>query len=348
MLAGLALPVSAYAQCVTDTPAVDACRGGVRVTAAAALPPGATLDLSFLAATLDPSVTWTRTTGATDGFYTDAAGSGFNNFAANAPRISVANGLLVEGGTRTNYLINSGSPVTLTTGTLPIGTYTLWIVGTGTATSSAGTAVGSGFGVASAGVPNVFTVSTAGTAVVTMAGSLTRFQLENNPYPTSYILTTASTATRTIESGIIATSAWFNAAEGTLVTDFVARQLSAVLSDLPSLQTDTANVIESRINNGVVTNLSIVTNANNGSVATPGAFSANTVSRHGITYNSATKLMGTALNGGAYASAVATALPAIGRIFIGAARSVPLDGFIRRVRYWPRALSQAELQSVTT
>ena len=60
LLAGAALPASAFGQCVTDTPAVDACLGGVRLTA----PPGVTFDQSFLGGSLGPGAVFTR---ASDG-----------------------------------------------------------------------------------------------------------------------------------------------------------------------------------------------------------------------------------------------------------------------------------------
>ena len=103
LLAGVALPVMpriARSQCVTDTPSVDACRGGVRITAA--LPPGATLDLSFLTpGTLDPRITFTRASTAT---YFDATGT-MQTAAVNTPRWD-SKGLLIEDA-RTNLVLNS-------------------------------------------------------------------------------------------------------------------------------------------------------------------------------------------------------------------------------------------------
>jgi hypothetical protein len=81
LLAGAALPasVSALGQCVTDTPAVDACLGGVRVTG----PPGKTLDLNFMApGNMPGGITFTRASTAT---YTDASGT-IQTAAINAPR----------------------------------------------------------------------------------------------------------------------------------------------------------------------------------------------------------------------------------------------------------------------
>ena len=141
LLAGAAIPVSAYGQCVTDKFAVDACRGGVRNTAS--LPPGASLDLSFMQpGTLDPLLTFTR---ASTGTYFDSTGT-MQTAAINQPRwdydpITLAlRGLLLEDA-RTNGIRNStmqgaipGSPGTLPTNWFLGGSpaVTPQVVGTGT------------------------------------------------------------------------------------------------------------------------------------------------------------------------------------------------------------------------
>ena len=105
LLAGVALPAAARAQCVTDTPAVDACWGGVRVTS----PPGRTLDLSFMMpGTLPSGVVFTRASTAT---YFDSTGT-MQTAATNAPRwdynptTHALNGLLIEEA-RTNLWLQS-------------------------------------------------------------------------------------------------------------------------------------------------------------------------------------------------------------------------------------------------
>lgn len=108
-------------------------------------------------------------------------------------------GLLIEG-SRTNNLLNSEAPATQTTASLGTGSYTLWVEGSGSATPTGGTATITGGGAATAGSPNTFTVTVAGTVVVTVSGSLTRFQLEAGSWASSYILTTGATATRAQDS----------------------------------------------------------------------------------------------------------------------------------------------------
>lgn len=121
------------------------------------------------------------------------------SFAPNVLRITDL-GLLIEGA-GTNYLLNSDTPATQTTGDLSTGNYCLWVEGSGDATTSAGTATITGAGTATEGSPNLFAVTASGTVVVTVSGALTRFQLEKAPsgatgFPTSYIPTGAVTAAR--------------------------------------------------------------------------------------------------------------------------------------------------------
>lgn len=140
----------------------------------------------------------------------------------------------------TNFLLNSTAPATQTTGSLGTGTYVLWVVGTGTATITAGTGAASGLGAAVAATPIVFTVTVAGTFTVTVTGSLTRFQLENTSYPTSFIPTAGATVQRVAEtlvwtptaspggSGLLGTT-------GTIIGQFIAPSLAGATFPIQSV-----------------------------------------------------------------------------------------------------------------
>ena len=97
----------------------------------------------------------------------------------------------------TQYLGVTGTPATQTTASLGTGTYTLWCEGTGSCIASAGTATITGESAASQNTPNTFTVTVAGTVTVTKTGALTRFNLTNTPYQTSYIENTGAAGTST-------------------------------------------------------------------------------------------------------------------------------------------------------
>lgn len=101
---------------------------------------------------------------------------------------------------KTQYLGVTGTPATQTTSSLGTGAYVLWIEGSGSATVSAGTATITGAGAAVEGTPKQFTVTGAGTVVVTVAGSVTWFQLENGNCPTGYIVNAGAPGTTVVRA----------------------------------------------------------------------------------------------------------------------------------------------------
>lgn len=146
------------------------------------------------------TVTRATTNGtATDLLPTSLAGASFNAFGNNVARLTPGVGILIEEA-RSNFLTNSTAPATQTTGSLNTGTYTLWVNGPGSAIGTAGTGVGCPVTTATQGSPISFTITVAGTCVVTVVGSLNAFQLELNPgavsNPTSLIVTAGTTGAR--------------------------------------------------------------------------------------------------------------------------------------------------------
>jgi hypothetical protein len=302
------------------------------------------LDLNFLTTTLDPRITWTRAQNtATDGIFTDVSGAGFNTFLANAPRISVANGLLIEN-LRTNNLLNSGVPVTQTTASLGTGTYSLWVNGAGSATPSAGTATGSGFAVATQGAPSTFTITVAGTVIVTKTGALNRFQLETGLDVSSYIPTVGAVASRPIDAGTLPVGAWFNPLAGTIVYDIFQPQLVAGNNYcLPGLWIDSNNALEIRlIGAGSVQLLSWLASSTNSALVATGTLAASIVQRVVATYDVTSKVISVSMNGRQPVAMVTPGIATFTQLKFGAVRISPSDGFIRRIRVWPRILSFSE------
>lgn len=120
----------------------------------------------------------------------------------------------------TNYLLNSNAPATQTTGSLGVGTYCMWLTGAGSVAISAGTATITGAGSATAATPLVFQVTVAGTVTATVTAPVTEFQLENSPYPTSFILTAGAPVARNADVYSTQTSGNISAAAGTIALSY--------------------------------------------------------------------------------------------------------------------------------
>lgn len=309
-------------------------------------------DASFLSS-LPAGWTFTRASTATNGFYTDAPGSSYTTVSTNVPKFLPNNGgMLFESQARTNYLLNSATPATLTTGSLTTGwTMILWVIGTGSATVTAGTGAASGgLGTATAGTPLLFTVTTTGTFVVTKTGSLDRWQLERGGAPTSFIVTTAAIATRAAEVCNIPLGAWFDGTQGTLYGE--ATWLTSVgtnnqgicaLSDLttnnrifvsqngsPQFLMTTATVALVNISTGVP----IVVGA---------------VNKMAMRYLTTISVRGAA-NGVLIADQSNKTLPTCTylELPLGAAATLGATSVIRRVSYFNTPLSDGDLQRITT
>lgn len=141
------------------------------------------------------TIACTRANQVTSLLASAAASAPYLTFANNVPALVPGVGLNCFNASQNN-LLNSTAPATQTTASLGVGTYTLWVNGTGSATSSAGTATGSGFGAATDGAPNTFSVTVAGTVVITVAGSLVAFQLEPGSFGTPLIVTAGAALAR--------------------------------------------------------------------------------------------------------------------------------------------------------
>ncbi len=138
---------------------------------------------------------------ATDSLITDAAGSSYNAYATNIPIFY--NGLgLGKWETRTQFLLNSAVPVTQTTASLATGTYQFWCIGSGSVTSSLGTATATGVGAqgCSTGTAQTISISVLGTLTFTVSGSVDRFQLEKGSFPTPFIVSTSVQMVRATET----------------------------------------------------------------------------------------------------------------------------------------------------
>lgn len=192
-----------------------------------------------------------------------------------------------------------------------------------------------------------------GTGAVDTGFYLWAAQLEIGNYPTSYIPTTSSTVTRNIDIAYLSTdTSWFNAAEGTMFCE--ARTNNSVQGDILRMislnEGATANRIETYISTA-------------GSSAHPTQISGSTVANGNSTFTS----INTQPVKSAYAykandfswvsdgststsGASSGAIPVVNRLSIGhsyALSSSSLNGYVRKIAYYPFRLSNNELVEIT-
>ena len=282
-------------------------------------------------------------------------------FGADVPRWG-DRGLLIEGA-RTNAFLNAGAPVSHTSPALAAGYHTLSVVGSGTVAVAANSATGSGFGTASTGSPVTFLLTGGGTVDFTVTGSPARAQCENGAWPTSFIETAGSPASRAADSVVIAgidSAPWYNPAEGTLAVaaEFVTESAALALQPTAQFVAIFSNGTNSEIvagfnRNGTFDAINVflreagVNRVLGGMTPPPGP------GRH---------VMATAWRSGDSAFAVDGALatmttddpftpPPITRLDIGQAATSGginhIDGFIRSISYWRHRLKSETICSIS-
>jgi len=147
----------------------------------------------------------------------------------------------------TNVFLNSTAPVTQTI-TLGTGDWTTSVVGSGTYTTSAGTATATGYGAATDGSDNTINVTGAGTVIFTETVATPDYvQVENTAFSTPPIVTTGSSASRDIEDvrKTLTVGTNFNQREGTLVVEGWVPALSA--ADYPNGLAFNIAAVDSRV-----------------------------------------------------------------------------------------------------
>lgn len=173
-------------------------------------------------------------------------------------------------------------------------------------------------------------------------------QIEAGAFATSYIPTVASTVTRSADVASVNTlSPWFNATEGTLYTE-TASQGNNRIAWLHNTSTGTYDnflyiVLTSGLNARSEVNVSGVSQA---SMITANAASALTTAKIALRYKA--NDFAVCLNAGAVVTDTSGNVPTVDRLQIGwHTDNVYLNGHIRRLVYYPRRLTNAELQALT-
>lgn len=308
------------------------------------------LALDFTTASLDPRVTFTRTTGASNpATYIDSSGV-ITAATNNQPRFDydpvtlVCKGLLIEE-SRTNSLLNSDTLSTQSV-TVTAAARTLSFYGTGQIVlSGAASATVTGTGAYPTRTTLTFTPS-AGTLTLTVTGTVQYAQLEAGAFATSYIPTTSAALTRNADVATMTGtnfSDWFNASEGTFVATVIANTsiLTGVLSANNSSST---YAIDMRVQSSAL--FGRVANAGNVFFASAGAVTNGQSVTSCIGYK--TDDFAVARNGGTPTLDTAGAVPTQpNRLLIGGLDNnvFPLNSHLQKLAYYPQRLINAEVQA---
>jgi hypothetical protein len=175
-------------------------------------------------------------------------------------------------------------------------------------------------------------------------------QLEAGAFPTSYIPTTTTALTRAADVASVNTlSPWFNAVASTIYAEY--QPVSAIASQLAVAFIDTGTGSTNRATVGV----SSAGTSYSAAMVDGGAVQANLTQG---TFSTSAVKNAFAFSANDFAFSVNGASPAVDTsgtvssaftlMQLGSrGGSFPLNGYLRRITYYPRRLSNAELQAIT-
>ena len=251
-------------------------------------------------------------------------------------------GLLVEE-SRSNLLLNSETLATQSV-TVSATAYTLSFYGTGTVTlsgvSTAGPLVGTG---ANARVSLTFT-PTAGSLTLTVSGTVQYANLEAGSFPTSWVPTTASAATRSADVVDVLDAAIANGIR-TLYLEF--RSPASGTRGVASLNDNTANERTSVITSGTDPRLVVVDGGVEQANIDGGMITASTRTRVAVRINA--NDFAISINGGTPVTDTSGTRPTVDRLMLGRTQAGEyLNGALARVIGWRELLPDSTLQTITT
>lgn len=179
-------------------------------------------------------------------------------------------------------------------------------------------------------------------------------QIEQGGFKTSHIPTTAATVTRPPDvANVNDLAPWINAVQGTLYVEYAVNFLGGQGFPGPAALASAAPTSGSRIGFFVSDSGTdnLIANVRESGGATQVQFSG-PVAASGVFYKQGLAYkqndFAGSFNGGAVLLDTSGTVPAVTRLRIGNFDSGQLNGTIRRLRYYPRRLTNDELQALTT
>ena len=173
-------------------------------------------------------------------------------------------------------------------------------------------------------------------------------QLEAGSFPTSYIPTSGAAATRSADvASVDVTDFGYNQSEGSVIVEAQSKEIG--VNRLYALTEDGG--IQNAIYSYAGSSGHLIVRANNVTEANidAGTFVANTYSKLAATYN--TDNCAVTIDGGSVQTDTSANLPTtVNTLFFGASSTTAsyLNGHIKSIKYYPRALTAAQLQEITS
>jgi hypothetical protein len=177
-------------------------------------------------------------------------------------------------------------------------------------------------------------------------------QLEAGAFPTSYIPTTTAAATRADDIATMPLGAWYNAATGSLATESMHSGVRpATFPRIVQIDDGTNNTLVSHligVSSARVYSTGTQSSVSQWQIGPNGVFAANTVFKVASAWAAGSQLVN--VNGANPSSASGATVPNPMNIlrFGRDTGNILQAMYLRRVRYWSRALSATELQQVTS
>lgn len=260
------------------------------------------------------------------------------------PASLAVRGLLIEEA-RTNVLLNSAALSTQSV-SVTAQAYTLSFFGTGTVTLSGASTAGPLAGTATNTRVSLTFTPSAGSLTLTVSGSVLYAQLEAGPVPTSWITTAGASATRAAESAVGSLAGLFESTAGTLAVEYMlSRGNGAASSRVVQLDDGTeSNRLTIFTSNGYSVSLVTVGGVDQASMSIAGVTSG-AVQKVAFAFSANDFAM--AATGGTVQTDTAGSLPTVTTFRIGhAIAGDQLNGYVRRIRYYPRRLTNNELTAL--
>lgn len=180
-------------------------------------------------------------------------------------------------------------------------------------------------------------------------------QLEQGEFPSSYIATTAASVTRAADVVAVASvSPWFNSSEGVLFAEGIYNSFGSTAQGFTAALRHTVSSGSVRLRRSGAAAPTPVADVLNDSASVIASISLNPAMTEGAPIRQAISFAAASFQGSARGVSgtrvTSGAVPALNQLVLGSTNATggsPLFGWLRRVRYYPTQMADAQLNALT-